>query len=90
MITIISTDMINFKRSHYEQLYLLLEMSDEIEKWLETDRMYQTIWIIEVVTNLVLKELEFEINVFSKKNTPRLIVAFFPSYTFCITKTRLY
>lgn len=66
-------------------------MSDEIEKYLEADTMYQTICIIKIVTILlVLKELEFETNIFSKKNTPRFPVVFFPLYTFSINKTRIF
>lgn len=45
-------------------------MSYEIEKCLETDRLYQTNWIIEIFTNLVaLKELEFYVNAFFSKRT---------------------
>lgn len=88
--TIISTDITNFKRYHYEELYLFHEMSDEIEKCLEADTMYQIICIVEIVTILlVLKELEFETNIFSKKNTPRLTVVFFPLFTFSINKIRI-
>lgn len=53
-------------------------MSDEIEKCLEADTMYQTICIIEIVTTLlVLKELEFEAIILSppKKNTTRLTLS---------------
>lgn len=65
-------------------------MSDEIEKYLEADTMYQTICIIKIVTILlVLKELEFETNIFSKNNTPRLPVVFLTLYTFSINKTRI-
>lgn len=65
-------------------------MSDEIEKCLEADTMYQTISIVEIVTILlVLKELEFQTNIFSKKNTPRLTVVFFSLFTFSINKTRI-